>query len=662
MPHDIFISYSRHNLEAVKTIMEELESRGFSCWMDLEGIESGSRVFSQHLIDAIDAAPAMLFFLSTDSQTSEWALKEIDYATEEKKHVVLVRFNDDPMTKTFRFDFRRADIIDWRKPAEKAKLLRDLQRWSGQSDSSGKDSPESLYRMGLRYKVGDGVERSLPRAADLFRQSAERGHLAAMNDYGVCLERGQGVRKDIEQAAQWYRKAAESGYAHAQLNLGYCFHRGVGVPEDQEEATRWYRAAAEQGNAWAQCNLGLCYEHGTGVELDEDEARYWYELAAEQGDVTAVKGLDRLSGRHTAVSVACEPFACDDGAAPETIGPDRSDDCFGSVSGDCTQGRINSFLVKDAMGSGAFGKVFRAEDRATGRLSALKILRNGQHGWPDVGRYVRIVEVLERLDPDSRQFARPLRLFQAAADDFVPDGSVKEGDWIVEMALVPGESSDVWARTLDVGAAHWTSAVFDVCKQVATALDKLHRAGVFHRDVSPTNILITRENGETKARLCDFDFSMFRKDTNELISNLNKGGTERVVGTPGYIAPEVLAGHPFLSGSADQYSLACVLYRWLSGRVPFTYDRSVFALESRTDCLETRTFAPVAPQDQIWKDLSSPPKIITCLDRRQNAALGRALSISSASRYSSCAEMVEAVRTGVVFKSREVLRKLFWPF
>ncbi len=53
MPHDIFISYSRRNLAAVKTIKEELESLGFSCWMDLEGIESGLEEFSEHLARAI---------------------------------------------------------------------------------------------------------------------------------------------------------------------------------------------------------------------------------------------------------------------------------------------------------------------------------------------------------------------------------------------------------------------------------------------------------------------------------------------------------------------------------------------------------------------------------------------------------------------------------
>ena len=54
MPHHIFISYSRRDLAAVKPIKEELENRGFSCWMDLEGIESGSEEFSDHLANAVN--------------------------------------------------------------------------------------------------------------------------------------------------------------------------------------------------------------------------------------------------------------------------------------------------------------------------------------------------------------------------------------------------------------------------------------------------------------------------------------------------------------------------------------------------------------------------------------------------------------------------------
>ena len=130
--YDVFISYSRKNKDTVQPIKECLELQGFSCWMDLEGIESGSREFSEHIINAIDASSTMLFFLSAESQESSWALKEIDCATDEHKHVDIVRFNDDQMTKKFRFDFKRADIIDWRIAEQRGKLLRDLKNWVGQ--------------------------------------------------------------------------------------------------------------------------------------------------------------------------------------------------------------------------------------------------------------------------------------------------------------------------------------------------------------------------------------------------------------------------------------------------------------------------------------------------------------------------------------------------
>jgi hypothetical protein len=80
MSHDIFISYSRKDISDVKAIKEELEKHDFSCWMDLTGIVSGTRRFSKTIIDAIEASRTMLFFLSSNSQQSEWALKEIDYA------------------------------------------------------------------------------------------------------------------------------------------------------------------------------------------------------------------------------------------------------------------------------------------------------------------------------------------------------------------------------------------------------------------------------------------------------------------------------------------------------------------------------------------------------------------------------------------------------
>lgn len=130
MSHDIFVSYSRRDLAAVKPVKEELERLGFSCWMDLEGIESGSEEFTERIAEAIAGSTVVLFFLSTASQSSRWSLNELRLARSKGKPVVFVRFNDDPMDDKFILEFGGADIIDWRKPEQAAKLLRDLGHWT----------------------------------------------------------------------------------------------------------------------------------------------------------------------------------------------------------------------------------------------------------------------------------------------------------------------------------------------------------------------------------------------------------------------------------------------------------------------------------------------------------------------------------------------------
>ena len=133
MEGQIFISYSRKDLDEVMPIKEELEANGFSCWMDLEGIESGSPEFTDVIAKAINGSSAVLFFLSEDSQKSRWSLNELRVARDNEKHVALVRFNNDRMVDKFKLVFGGADVIDWRKREQKEKLLRDLRTWSDEA-------------------------------------------------------------------------------------------------------------------------------------------------------------------------------------------------------------------------------------------------------------------------------------------------------------------------------------------------------------------------------------------------------------------------------------------------------------------------------------------------------------------------------------------------
>lgn len=132
LPHDIFISYSRKNKDLVLPIKEEIErTLGLRCWIDLSDIPSGSD-FIKKIIPAIkELRIAFLFFLSAESQMSEYAMNEIEFARNRaKKRVILVRINDDTMTDEFYFKYHGADIIDWRQPEQKMKLLRDLRTWA----------------------------------------------------------------------------------------------------------------------------------------------------------------------------------------------------------------------------------------------------------------------------------------------------------------------------------------------------------------------------------------------------------------------------------------------------------------------------------------------------------------------------------------------------
>ncbi|MBR6021610.1 MAG: TIR domain-containing protein [Kiritimatiellae bacterium] len=156
--HDIFISYSRRNLEAVKAIKAELEAEGFSCWMDLSGIPSGQGMFISTIVPAIrETKAAFLFFLTAESQASEWAMKEIGFAKgRARKRVVLVRINDDEMTDEFDFNYQFTDIIDWRVPEQKEKLLGDLRRWAGKEEKPAKTAEE-------KKADGDGGATKAPQ-------------------------------------------------------------------------------------------------------------------------------------------------------------------------------------------------------------------------------------------------------------------------------------------------------------------------------------------------------------------------------------------------------------------------------------------------------------------------------------------------------------------
>jgi serine/threonine-protein kinase len=260
--------------------------------------------------------------------------------------------------------------------------------------------------------------------------------------------------------------------------------------------------------------------------------------------------------------------------------------------------------VDALVGTGAMGVVYRATDLALDRPVALKLVA------PAFAR-----------DPVFRaRFERECRL--AAALDHphvVPVYRAGEdrGRLYVTMQLIAGR--DLRALLAAEGALSPERAT-RLIGQVADALDEAHAHGLVHRDVKPANVLVGERRGTEHAFLTDFGISKHRTGDPELT------GTGLALGTADYIAPEQAQGRT-VDGRADLYSLACVLFHALTGRLPF----------DRGSALET-----------VWAHVHDPPPPLQAVRPELPAALGSALAVALAKdpgdRHPSAGAFARAAR------------------
>ena len=253
------------------------------------------------------------------------------------------------------------------------------------------------------------------------------------------------------------------------------------------------------------------------------------------------------------------------------------------------------------------GVVFRATDLALDRPVALKLIA------PDAA-----------LDPVFRaRFEHECRA--AAAIDHphaveVFHAGQEDGVLYVTMRYVEG--TDLGALLAEEPALEPERAVALVA-QVAGALDEAHRRGLVHRDVKPTNVLIAERNGVEHAFLTDFGLTK-RSETD---SGLTRPGF--AMGTADYMAPEQARGSD-VDGRADIYALGCVLYKALSGAVPF----------DRPSDLE-----------KMWAHLNDePPSLLTArpeLPHALDEVVRRALAKDRDTRHATAGEFARAAQEAV---------------
>lgn len=125
------------DLSKAVAIKQEIEDTvGCSCWMDMDGIESGSQ-FEDIIVSAIDNAQVVLFLLSENSMSSRWTKDEVRYAYETQKKIVPANIDGSTLKGWFLFKFSGRDVIDYSNRSQRKKMMSDLYVWCG-SRTSGK--------------------------------------------------------------------------------------------------------------------------------------------------------------------------------------------------------------------------------------------------------------------------------------------------------------------------------------------------------------------------------------------------------------------------------------------------------------------------------------------------------------------------------------------
>ena len=268
--------------------------------------------------------------------------------------------------------------------------------------------------------------------------------------------------------------------------------------------------------------------------------------------------------------------------------------------------RFGRYEVCDTIGRGAMGVVYLAEDPVIGRKVAIKVVE--AHAG------------LEKDDLDQLQ-ARFEREFQSAGRLSHPnivsvhDVGQEEGNSFIAMEYVPGESL---ASVLAENRAFSFKEVADLTAQLCSGLDYAHEFGIVHRDIKPANILITRDG---RPKITDFGVAKIATTT------LTRTGT--VVGTPAYMSPEQVTGHP-VDGTADQFSLAVMIYQLLTGERPFTGEN------------------PTTIMYKIVHEQPLPPSALNAMvPGPVDTALIRALAKNPQERYATCMELAEALRAAL---------------
>lgn len=256
---------------------------------------------------------------------------------------------------------------------------------------------------------------------------------------------------------------------------------------------------------------------------------------------------------------------------------------------------LGRYLLEERLGSGAFATVWRGWDPDLETPVAVKVLADNWAVRADVcERFLSEARLLRRIADPAVVRVHDLGTVAGEEDELARPYFV--------MDLVTGGTLADLVGQLDPPEA------LELAAEAARAVQVLHEAGVVHRDVKPSNLLVADgADGRRRVVVADLGSAKLLADAS---------GLTLVTGTPAYMAPEQARNDGGFDGRADVYAMGVVTYQLLSGRLPSDGDGR-------------RTPTPMAAGSGLPREL--------------DAVLATALAPEPEDRYASCTELAEAL-------------------
>jgi serine/threonine protein kinase len=242
-----------------------------------------------------------------------------------------------------------------------------------------------------------------------------------------------------------------------------------------------------------------------------------------------------------------------------------------TAAGDPFPERLGEFQLLERLGGGGMGVVFRAQQTTLGREVALKLIRPEQLYFPRAKeRFRREVEAVARLAHSGivpvyacgEERGVPYYAMELVAGrslgDVLRSLAAREPRTLTGKDLAADFAGEVHGPIFERG---WIEACLELTRDVAFALDHAHSRGVLHRDVKPSNVMLTPDG---RARLLDFGLA-------SQAGSARLTGTGAQLGSTAYMSPELATGHAAEADArTDVYSLGATLYELLTLRLPYT--------------------------------------------------------------------------------------------